>query len=33
LAQIPMVAQEPVERLNWVDLFLKALKHTAMAKP
>jgi D-alanyl-D-alanine carboxypeptidase (penicillin-binding protein 5/6) len=32
LAQIPMVAQEPVERLNWGDLFLKVLKHTAMAK-
>ena len=32
LAQIPMVAQEAVERLGWGDLFLKVLKHTAMAK-
>ena len=32
LAQIPMVAQEAVERLDWGDLFLKVLKHTAMAK-
>ena len=32
LAQIPMVAEMAVERLGWGDLFLKVLKHTAMAK-
>ena len=32
LTQIHMVAQEAVERLGWGDLFLKVLKHTAMAK-
>ena len=32
LAQIPLVAAEPVERLTWGDLFVKILKQIAMAK-
>jgi len=32
LAQIPLVAAEPVERLTYGDLFLLVLKHAAMAK-
>lgn len=31
LAQIPLVAQEPVEALGWMDLFLALLGRTAMA--
>ncbi|MBQ3503550.1 MAG: D-alanyl-D-alanine carboxypeptidase [Oscillospiraceae bacterium] len=32
LAQIPLVAVEPVERLTFTDLFVLVLKHAAMAK-
>jgi len=32
LAQIPLVAAEPVERLTFTDLFVLVLKHAAMAK-
>ena len=31
LAQIPLVAGEPVERLTWGDLFVKCLRRAAMA--
>ena len=32
LAQIPLVAEAPVERLSWSDLFLRLLKKVIMAK-
>jgi D-alanyl-D-alanine carboxypeptidase (penicillin-binding protein 5/6) len=32
LAQIPLVAEKPVERLTFGDLFLLSLKHIAMGK-
>ena len=32
LAQLPLVATEPIERLTWGDLILKVLKQIAMAK-
>ena len=31
LAQIPLVAAEPVERLSWLDLFMELLSKVAMA--
>lgn len=31
LAQVPLVAEEPVGRLSWGDLFLKVLKKVAMS--
>ena len=32
LAEIPMVASEPVERLSWGELLIKVLRQVAMAK-
>ena len=32
LAQIPMVAEAPVERLSWLDLFLRNIKRICMGE-
>lgn len=32
LAQVPLVAAEPVERLSWGDLFIKVMKQLSMAR-
>ena len=32
LAQVPLVAAQPVERLGWSDLFVKVMKQITMAK-
>ena len=31
LAELPLVAQEPMERVTWGDLFIRVLKRVAMA--
>ena len=33
LSQIPLVAERPVERMNWGDIFMMLLRRVAMAKP
>jgi D-alanyl-D-alanine carboxypeptidase (penicillin-binding protein 5/6) len=33
LSQIPLVAEEPVPKLSWAELFGKVLRQIAMAKP
>ena len=33
LSQIPLVAERPVERMSWGDIFMMLLRRVAMAKP
>ena len=33
LAQVALVAEQPVERMNWGDIFMMLLRRVAMAKP